>query len=328
MMLLRWLVATSLWTLSACQNATTAPTPAPVVDQSIRDIIVNHQELNHFRQALDSVGILEQVLDDETKQFTVFAPNDAAIEANGRMLLTMKGHDENPPRWNDNLVAALNNHIVADQVLSNAEIFDRTRTEMQSRQDLLPVSQWNFQVGLAPMETTDIKATNGVVHIVKKVIKPEFFDNSFARLELQPEHGPDWLNRTSMVDVVDFVQGREILQIVRESGTTYAGCRIRAFNRMGLDYLPQTINGAKNVKYGELLNETFKEETRKNFIEYQLVPKNIYLDTTPNGFQELVTPGESCCDEFRMHQTALTLELSDACLNYSCRLCTHVDHKK
>ena len=298
MMLFRLLVVTGLWAGTTGQNATNPPTLAPVVDQTIRDLIVNHPELTLFREALDSVGILEQVLDDETKEFTVFAPDDTAIQKNGRMLLVMKGQDENPPRWHNNLAAALNNHIVMDQVLLRDQIFDRTRTQVQSQQDVLPVSQWNFQVGLAPMGMTDIRATNGVLHIVEKVIKPEFFDNSFARLELQSEHGPDHLNRTSMVDVVDFVHGRETLQIVRESGTTYAGCRIRAFNRMGLDYLPQTVNGAKNVKYGELLNATFKQETLKNFVEYQLIPKNLYLNKIPNGFQELVTPGKfGDCDD-------------------------------
>jgi uncharacterized surface protein with fasciclin (FAS1) repeats len=298
MLLLRTLAITaSLWGVALAQTNVVAGSAVipdtPSGPQSLRDLIVNHAELKSFRLALDAAGLLETLLDDETRNITVFAPNNDAMDADGHMVLVRKGMDETPPRWSGHLKAALYNHFV-NETYTESAIFDMTRTEIQSMQDSIVISQWSRQVGLASVVTPDLLATNGILHIVKKVIKPEFFDNSFARLELQEENGPDIENRTSMVDVVDFVDGRPTLQTVRDTGTTYAGCRIRAFNRMGLDYLPQAINDAKNVKYGELLNESFTDETLHNFVEYQLIPRNLYLDLIPNGFQELVTPVAGC----------------------------------
>lgn len=263
---------------------------------TLRDLIVNNDDLSEFKEFLDAVGLLEGLLDEDTGPFTVFAPTNQAMRESGHMELFKNGMDESPPRWSENMLAAGNNHIVPRQTFHKADIFDLSRSELESLHDTLVVSQWSQQIGQASIATPDLAATNGVLHIVTKVIKPEFFDNSFAKLELQSEFGPDHLDRISMVDVVDLVGGRQTLQTVKESGMTYAGCRIRAFNRMGLDdnYLWQTLNGGQFVKEDELMNENFTEQTLKNFVEYQMIPKNYYMDEIENNFIELVTPMADC----------------------------------
>ena len=265
--------------------------------KTLRDLIVDNDNLSQFMNFLDASDILEGILDEEEGgPYTVFAPTNEAIEASSQMQLLANGIDETPARWYENIRAACRNHIVPNREYKKEQIFDLQTTELDSMHDTLVVRQWSQQIGGASILVADIQASNGILHIVKKVIDPKFFTQSFSKLELQSEYGPDHLGRISMVDVVDHVNGRGILQTIRESGLTYAGCRIRAFNRMGLDdnYLWQTINGGQFVKEDELMSDNFTEQTLKNFVEYQLIPKNYYLDELPNNFVELATPIANC----------------------------------
>ena len=282
-------------------------------EQTIPDIISSRPELSIFLDALLESGMLEG-LGDPNAKFTVFAPSNEAIEASPDFIVSAMTSD--PQGWIGHLHATLNNHIVPNQGLTETLVFDKTRTTIQSLQDLLEVAPGNRRVGGASIVTADLVASNGYVHIVSNIIKPAFFSNSFARLELQPEYGPDWINRTSLVDIVDFVGGRDVLKGSFEAGATFAGCRQRALNRLGLDYLKQTINGAKNVKYGELMNETLKKETLRNFVKYQLIPTNYYLDQVPDGFTALVTPVADCGAMW------ITKKNKNLCFNDACVVAT------
>ena len=206
-------------------------------------------------------------------------------------------------------------HVVAGQRLTQDAIFDTTKTEIPSLSGgVIRITQFNKQIEAATLIVSDVEASNGILHVVDKVFP--LFDSSFAQLEKQPEYGPDALDRVSLVDVVDFVNGRGVLDRVYETGATFAGCRVRAFNRMGLDYLTQTINGAQDVKTGELLNETRKDETIRDFLEYSLLDQNFVLEDIPNGYVELVRPVAGCAHMF------VTKRNGQLCFNDGCVVAT------
>jgi uncharacterized surface protein with fasciclin (FAS1) repeats len=250
--------------------------------------------LSMFRDALQAIGLLDEFLGDAvTRNYTVFAPTNGAIKENGHFTVYMKGLDE---EWHFHLKGAVMHHIVTNATLLTEHIFDLKTTEIQSMQtDFVDVSQWPKNIGGAAIiaERSNLEASNGVLHIIDKVLQADFMDQPFSQLELQSEYGPDDLDRVAMADVVDFVGGRETLNQILEAGQTFVGCNIRAFNRLD-EYLPWTLNDSLNVTYGEFLNETFREETRHNFIEYNLIPKNYYYDDIPDGFTDLTVPVNQC----------------------------------
>jgi uncharacterized surface protein with fasciclin (FAS1) repeats len=261
---------------------------------TLRDIIELRDDLTRFQSALQALDMFEQVVGDETQTFTVFAPSDSAIDDSELWNIYFTGTDETPPTWNRHLRAAVNNCIVKGPGLTRGQIFNEQITELTSLQDDLLVSQFLSRVGGAAIETADLTASNGMLHVMSGVLEPAFFDASFAQLELQPEHGPDLLlNRTSLVDVVNLSGARGELGKARATGSTMVGCRIRGFNRMGLDYLPQTINGGVNVKDGEFMNATRINETKAEVL-YSLIPKNYYSEDIPPGFYDLVLPVNDC----------------------------------
>lgn len=261
---------------------------------TLRDAIEVRDDVIRFQQALIALDMFEQVLGDETQTFTVFAPSDSAIDDSELWNLYFNGIDENPPTWSRHLRAAVNNCIVKGPGLTKNQIFNDQITELESLQDPLLISQFLGRVGGAPIETADLAASNGVLHVMSAVLEPDFFDHSFADLEQQSEFGPDVvLNRTSLVDVVNLVGVRGELGVVRPEGTTMVGCRIRGFVRMGQDYLPQTLNDSFNVESGELMNITRANQTYAE-VEYSLIAQNYYSEEILPGFYDLVLPVNDC----------------------------------
>lgn len=251
-----------------------------------------------FRDALQECNMLDAFLGDHTADFTVFAPTNRAIWQSPEVQLYMIGlHEEPYPRWHQNLRNALKQHILVGQRLNHADIFDLQRDELVSLQDPITINQFEFILqGQAAIIEQDVQASNGVFHVVDKVLRPHFFDQTFSQLELQSEFGPDHLDRVTMADVVDHVGARDMLGHFDEQGRTFIGCRIRAFNTLDT-YLEDTVNGSPNgVIHGEFLNDTVKEETTDLFIEYSIIPKNYYFEDIPdnNRFVELTVPIANC----------------------------------
>lgn len=251
--------------------------------------------LSLFSTALQATGMLDALLGNASQRLTVFAPTNAAIKASPQFLLYLKGLNAKPvPRWHEHVIAALRQHILVDQVLTSSNIFDLKLTQLNSMQDPISISQFGNTVQNAVITEANITASNGVLHVVSAVIQPKFFTQPFSQLELQQELGPDYLGRTSLVDVVDFVGGRETLNTINQQGTTFVGCRVRAFNRLN-EYRPQTMNGSPDgVIKGEFLNATYKAKTLKTFIDYSMIPKNYYGEDIYDGFMELIVPTSKC----------------------------------
>jgi hypothetical protein len=70
-----------------------------------------------------------------------------------------------------------------------------------------------------------------------------FFDHSL-RLGTAIRIPAKRLNRTSLGGCCELGRCPRRTQVVERGTTMMVGCRIRGFNQMGLNYLPQTINGS------------------------------------------------------------------------------------
>ena len=250
--------------------------------------------LSMFHDALRQTKMFDEVLGNTTRSFTVFAPTNKAILESPIMQLYLRGSNETVPTWNRHLMIALRHHIVPDFIYKNSDLFSGQRVEIMSLHEQLNISQFQGTIQGSTLFKSDILASNGILHIVNKVLPTKFFNETFAQLELQSEYGPDHLQRTAMTDVVDFVGARGVLEKTHPDGLTFVGCRIRAFNRLE-EYLPQTINQSPaGVIHGEFLNASNKEQTIHDFIEYSMIPKNYYSPDIPNGFVELTIPLPNC----------------------------------
>jgi uncharacterized surface protein with fasciclin (FAS1) repeats len=149
--------------------AVTEPTPAPAAtaQQDIVDTAVGAGSFSTLVAAVQAAG-LEQTLRGPGP-FTVFAPTDAAFAA----LPAGTVDDLLKPENKDKLTAILTYHVLPSEVMSTA-IGTQTLEPATVQGATVKVvgSADGVTVNDAKVVTADVDASNGVIHVIDKVIMP------------------------------------------------------------------------------------------------------------------------------------------------------------
>ena len=118
--------------------------------------------------AAEAAGLVE-MLNNEEGPFTVFAPTDEAFAA----LPEGTVDDLLKPENKDQLVKILQYHVVPGKVMS-ADLAGKSTDAQTASGETLTVDATgdSVKVGEATVTQADIEATNGVIHVVDKVIMP------------------------------------------------------------------------------------------------------------------------------------------------------------
>jgi len=273
----------------------------------VRDVFLEKTELSKFRESLTALGLFDTLLNDPDAQLTIIAPRNHAIEASEPWMTYLKKFKN----WMMNLRHTVYNHILEDQALSKEELEAGVHLSMEDNL----YGNINSQSIDSVKIVCTIPASNGYVHIVDSILTPKFFNDDLSELEIMPEFGPDrdQADRTSLVTVVDFLDARYMYERRLPNGMTNVGCRIRAFNRIN-DYHKWTINQAESdsLIWGEFLNETFKNESFHNFIEYNIIEKVYNVDDLDNLYEELIMSTNWCAHMW------VTKHQDKICFNNAC----------
>jgi len=116
--------------------------------------------------AVEAAGLVETLKGEGP--FTVFAPTDEAFAA------LPKGTLESllDPANKDQLTAILTYHVVPGKVMSTDLSNDMMATTVQGS-DVTIMTEGGVMVEDANVVTADVEASNGVIHVIDKVILPE-----------------------------------------------------------------------------------------------------------------------------------------------------------
>lgn len=139
---------------------------ATTADADVVDTAVAAGQFNTLAAALKAAGLVDTLKGDGP--FTVFAPTDAAFAA------LPAGTVENllRPENRDQLVAVLTYHVVPGEYpvarvagMDAADTVNGQRLEIGTRGDAVTV-------GGARVVQVDVEASNGVIHVIDKVLIP------------------------------------------------------------------------------------------------------------------------------------------------------------
>lgn len=133
------------------------------------DIVDTAKEAGSFETLLaaaTAAGLVDTLKSDGP--FTVFAPTDAAFAAlpEGTVETLLK------PENKDQLVSILTYHVVAGKVMSTDLSDDMMATTVQGTDIMIDLDN-GVMVNDATVVTADIEASNGVIHVIDKVIMPK-----------------------------------------------------------------------------------------------------------------------------------------------------------
>ena len=132
------------------------------------DIVETALAVNNFSRltaALGAAGLVETLKGDGP--FTVFAPTDGAFAKIPQQTLD----DLFLPENREKLAAILNYHVVPGKVSSH-EVFAMVSATTLQGQSLNISKQDGVKINEANLIVTDVRATNGVIHVIDGVLMP------------------------------------------------------------------------------------------------------------------------------------------------------------
>ena len=143
--------------------------PAFAGDMAKKDIVGVAQDAGAFGTliaAVEAAGLVETLQGEGP--FTVFAPTDEAFAA----LPEGTVEDLLKPENIDQLTAILTYHVVPGKVMSTDLSDDMTAKTVQGSEITIDLDN-GVMVEEATVVTADVEATNGVIHVIDRVILPE-----------------------------------------------------------------------------------------------------------------------------------------------------------
>ncbi|SDX51381.1 fasciclin domain-containing protein [Litoreibacter albidus] len=145
--------------------ALTAPAFADGHSKDIVDTAVAAGTFDTLVAAVDAAGLVDTLKGDGP--FTVFAPTDEAFAAlpDGTVETLLK------PENKDQLTAILTYHVVSGKVMSG-DLSDGMTAPTVQGGDITIKTEGGVMVNDANVTAADIEASNGVIHVIDKVIMP------------------------------------------------------------------------------------------------------------------------------------------------------------
>jgi uncharacterized surface protein with fasciclin (FAS1) repeats len=151
--------------LTASVALFSAPAFAESHSMDIVDTAVAAGSFNTLAAALTAAGLVETL--KGAGPFTVFAPTDAAFAA----LPAGTVEDLLKPENKDKLIAILTYHVVSGAVMST-DLTEGMKAATVNGAEITITLDGGAKVNGAVISTADIKASNGVIHVIDSVILP------------------------------------------------------------------------------------------------------------------------------------------------------------
>jgi len=152
--------------MSMIMGLSVAALPAAAADMDIVDTAVSAGTFQTLVAAVSAADLVDTLKGEGP--FTVFAPTDAAFAA------LPEGTVENllKPENKDQLVAVLTYHVVPGKVMSTDLTDDMKAATVQGSSVTIDLDD-GVMVDGAKVVSADIETSNGVIHVIDKVILPE-----------------------------------------------------------------------------------------------------------------------------------------------------------
>jgi uncharacterized surface protein with fasciclin (FAS1) repeats len=135
--------------------------------KNIVEIAVANSNFETLVAAVTAAGLAETLQGDGP--FTVFAPTDDAFAAlpAGTLESLLK------PENKDQLVAILTYHVIPGAVMAKDVVGLNEASTVQGTSITVTTNDSGVMVDGARVVTTDIEASNGVIHVIDKVLLPQ-----------------------------------------------------------------------------------------------------------------------------------------------------------
>ena len=134
-------------------------------NKDIVDTAMGAGQFNTLVSAVKAAGLVDTLKGEGP--FTVFAPTDEAFSALGSTV-----EDLLKPENKDKLTQILTYHVIPGKVMSTDLVDDATPATVEGATVTIDLDN-GAMVNDAKVVTADVSASNGVIHVIDKVLVPE-----------------------------------------------------------------------------------------------------------------------------------------------------------
>ncbi|RKF08119.1 fasciclin domain-containing protein [Oceaniradius stylonematis] len=159
------IIKTAIAAIAATGIMTGAALAGGMGAKDIVDTAAANDDFETLVAAVQAAGLVETLKGEGP--FTVFAPTDEAFAAIGATVEELL-----KPENKDALTAVLTYHVVAGKVMSTDLVDDASVATVQGQNITIDLDN-GAMVNDANVVTADIETSNGVIHVIDKVIVPE-----------------------------------------------------------------------------------------------------------------------------------------------------------
>ncbi len=155
--------------------------------QEQKNIVTVAVEAGQFKTlvaAVQAAGLVETL--SGKGPFTVFAPTDEAFAKLGKDAIA----DLLKPENKDKLTSILTYHVVAGEYPAAKVVAAKSLTTVQGA-DVTVAAGKDVMVGTAKVLKTDIKASNGIIHVIDSVILPPAANTAEASMKTAKKNLPN-----------------------------------------------------------------------------------------------------------------------------------------
>jgi uncharacterized surface protein with fasciclin (FAS1) repeats len=161
---------------TAAPEPTTTTTMAEVMEKTIVDVATEAGAFSTLLTAVEAAGLVETLQGDGP--FTVFAPTDEAFAA------LPEGTLEGLLADTEALKQVLLYHVVSGRVMAADVVGLEAAASVQGEEIAISVDGGAVMVNGANVVTTDIEASNGVIHVIDAVILPPSMSEAEAMADI------------------------------------------------------------------------------------------------------------------------------------------------
>lgn len=153
-----WLLSTGMLTLAVLAGCATAPAP-----KTLADTAAATPQLSTLNKLLQDAGLADTLRD--AGPYTVFAPTNEAFQALPKATLDALAKDK------AQLAAVLSYHVVPGKVMAADVKPGKAKTVQGAELNLAKAGAF-VTVEDALVVQADVRASNGVVHVIDRVLLP------------------------------------------------------------------------------------------------------------------------------------------------------------
>jgi uncharacterized surface protein with fasciclin (FAS1) repeats len=144
--------------------AVAAATARSTEDRNIVQTAVAAGQFKTLAKLLTRAGLIDEL--QQPRPFTVFAPSDAAFKKVPKRTLNVLLHNK------AKLKAVLLYHVVSGKVTAADVVKHSSAKTLDGRTVRIRVSGANVFVNSAKVTKPDVMASNGVIHVINRVLIP------------------------------------------------------------------------------------------------------------------------------------------------------------